>query len=67
MGRRLNLSHLSQEECERILAVIQRDLELRARERERLGLVIPNRYLFSILPGRFIYCSHQSSRNSVSE
>uniref|UniRef100_A0A131YMJ2 Myosin viia and rab n=1 Tax=Rhipicephalus appendiculatus TaxID=34631 RepID=A0A131YMJ2_RHIAP len=37
MGRRLNLSHLSQEECERILAVIQRDLELRAREKERLG------------------------------
>ncbi|CAN8005517.1 unnamed protein product [Ixodes hexagonus] len=37
MGRRLNLSHLSQEECDRILAVIQRDLELRAREKERLG------------------------------
>ncbi|KAH7967374.1 hypothetical protein HPB49_024322 [Dermacentor silvarum] len=41
MGRRLNLSHLSQEECERILAVIQRDLELRAREKERLGPRLP--------------------------
>ncbi|EEC16716.1 hypothetical protein IscW_ISCW013432 [Ixodes scapularis] len=40
MGRRLNLSHLSQEECDRILAVIQRDLELRAREKERLGSVL---------------------------
>ncbi|KAH6938252.1 hypothetical protein HPB50_008299 [Hyalomma asiaticum] len=52
MGRRLNLSHLSQEECERILAVIQRDLELRAREKERLGSSSPTAPLLLCRSGR---------------
>lgn len=37
MGRKLNLSHLSEEECEQILQVIQRDFELRNSEKDRLG------------------------------
>ena len=37
MGRKLNLAHLSEEECEKVLQVIQRDFELRNAEKERLG------------------------------
>ena len=37
MGRKLNLSHLSEEECEKILQVIQRDFDLRQKEKQRLG------------------------------
>ena len=37
MGRKLNLGHLSEEECEKVLQVIQRDFELRNQEKERLG------------------------------
>lgn len=36
MGRKLNLSHLTDEECEQVLKVIQRDFGLRQQERERL-------------------------------
>ena len=37
MGRKLNLAHLSEEECEKVLQVIQRDFELRNAEKERPG------------------------------
>ncbi len=37
MGRKLNLGHLSEAECEKILQVIQRDFELRNAEKDRLG------------------------------
>ncbi|XP_064646553.1 uncharacterized protein LOC135499610 isoform X2 [Lineus longissimus] len=36
MGRRLDLQHLSEEECEKILEVIQRDFNIRQGEKERL-------------------------------
>lgn len=36
MGRKLNLSYLSEDECERILQVIQRDFELREAEKQRI-------------------------------
>ncbi|KAI8497726.1 hypothetical protein Bbelb_243780 [Branchiostoma belcheri] len=36
MGRTLNLSHLSDEEAAQVLKVVQRDFELRRREKERL-------------------------------
>ncbi|XP_074652319.1 uncharacterized protein LOC141906800 isoform X4 [Tubulanus polymorphus] len=36
MGRKLDLSHLSEEECESILQVIQRDFALREKEKERI-------------------------------
>ncbi|XP_064598582.1 titin homolog isoform X2 [Liolophura sinensis] len=39
MGRKLNLQHLSEEECEQILQVIQKDFELRQKEKERLTKV----------------------------
>ncbi|XP_033101700.1 uncharacterized protein LOC117104903 isoform X2 [Anneissia japonica] len=37
MGRKLNLSHLSDGECRQILDVVQRDFRLRQREKERIG------------------------------
>ncbi|ESP01888.1 hypothetical protein LOTGIDRAFT_138885 [Lottia gigantea] len=37
MGRRLNIENLTDEECEKILAVIQKDFTLRQKEKERLG------------------------------
>jgi len=39
MGRKLNLSHLTEEECEQILKVIQKDFDLRQVEKERLAFV----------------------------
>ncbi|XP_071792066.1 uncharacterized protein [Asterias amurensis] len=36
MGRKLNLSHLSEGECRQILDVIQRDFSIRQKEKERL-------------------------------
>ncbi|XP_025093425.1 uncharacterized protein LOC112563549 isoform X6 [Pomacea canaliculata] len=39
MGRKLNLSHLTEEECEKILSVLQRDFEVRQKEKDRIGLV----------------------------
>jgi len=36
MGHHLNLTHLSEEECEQILKVIQRDFDLRQAEKHRL-------------------------------
>ncbi|XP_077997329.1 uncharacterized protein LOC144450559 [Glandiceps talaboti] len=39
MGRKLNLSHLSEEECKQILEVIQRDFKLRQSEEERLNKI----------------------------
>lgn len=39
MGRKLNLSHLSEEECEQILRVLQKDFELRQKEKERIGAI----------------------------
>lgn len=37
MGRKLNLSHLTEEECEKILSVLQRDFEVRQKEKDRIG------------------------------
>jgi hypothetical protein len=37
MGRRLDLTKVTEAECEQILKVIQRDFELRHRDKERLG------------------------------
>lgn len=37
MGRKLNLSHLTEEECERILHVLQKDFEVRQAEKDRIG------------------------------
>ena len=34
--RKLNLNHLSEEECEAVLKVIQRDFEVRQSEKDRL-------------------------------
>ncbi|XP_078701761.1 uncharacterized protein LOC144927866 isoform X30 [Branchiostoma floridae x Branchiostoma belcheri] len=42
MGRTLNLSHLSDEEAAQVLKVVQRDFELRRREKERLRKVAEN-------------------------
>ncbi|CAH1789793.1 unnamed protein product [Owenia fusiformis] len=39
MGRKINLNHLDETECERILNVIQRDFELRQSEKERLSKI----------------------------
>ncbi|XP_076459108.1 uncharacterized protein LOC143292571 isoform X2 [Babylonia areolata] len=39
MGRKLNLSHLSEEECEKILHVLQKDFEVRQTEKERIGAI----------------------------
>ncbi|XP_048237941.1 titin homolog isoform X5 [Haliotis rufescens] len=39
MGRKVNLTHLSQEECEQVLQVIQKDFELRQKEKERLSKI----------------------------
>ncbi|KAK7506449.1 hypothetical protein BaRGS_00002561 [Batillaria attramentaria] len=39
MGRKLNLSHLTEEECEQVLHVLQKDFELRQKERERIGAI----------------------------
>ena len=36
MGRKLNLSHLSDEECKQVLAVIQRDFNVRQKEKDRI-------------------------------
>ncbi|XP_071823371.1 uncharacterized protein [Apostichopus japonicus] len=36
MGRKLNLSHLSDEECKQVLAVIQRDFNVRQNEKDRI-------------------------------
>ena len=38
-GSKLNIDHLSENECERILGVLQRDFHLRSRERTRLRYV----------------------------
>jgi len=37
MGKKFNLGHLNEEECEQILKVIQRDFELREKEKQRLA------------------------------
>lgn len=37
MGKKLNLSHLSEEECEQIMYVLQKDLEVRQIEKDRIG------------------------------
>ena len=37
MGRKLNLSHLTDEECEQILKVIQRDFDIRQHEKGRVA------------------------------
>jgi hypothetical protein len=34
--KHMNLEHLSDEECEKILQVLQKDFELREKEKERL-------------------------------
>ncbi|XP_071942498.1 uncharacterized protein [Antedon mediterranea] len=39
MGRKLNLSHLSDGECRQILDVIQRDFRLRQKEKDRIGIL----------------------------
>ncbi|XP_041374808.1 rab effector MyRIP-like isoform X2 [Gigantopelta aegis] len=39
MGRKLNLSHLTEEESEQILQVIQKDFELRQKEKQRLSVI----------------------------
>ncbi|KAL8558811.1 hypothetical protein ACOMHN_046393 [Nucella lapillus] len=39
MGRKLNVSHLSEEECEKILHVLQKDFEVRQAEKERIGVI----------------------------
>ncbi|XP_023228811.1 uncharacterized protein LOC111629164 [Centruroides sculpturatus] len=39
MTRKINKSHLSKDECEKILAVIQRDCNLRQKEQERLSKI----------------------------
>lgn len=36
MGRKLDLSQLSEQECEQILKVIQKDFELRQKDKSRL-------------------------------
>lgn len=36
MGKRLDLSQLSEEECEQILKVIQKDFELRQKDKSRI-------------------------------
>ncbi|KAJ8019893.1 Rab effector MyRIP [Holothuria leucospilota] len=36
MGRKLNLSHLSDDECRQVLAVIQRDFNVRQAEKDRI-------------------------------
>ena len=36
LGKKLNLNHLSEDECEAILQVIQRDFSLRQQEESRL-------------------------------
>ena len=38
-GRKLNLNHLTDEECEQILKVIQRDFDVRQQEKGRLAYV----------------------------
>jgi len=37
MNRKLNLSHLTDEECEQILKVVQRDFDIREQEKGRLS------------------------------
>ncbi|GFO05476.1 Rab effector myrip [Plakobranchus ocellatus] len=39
MGKKLNLSHLSEEECEQIMSVLQKDFEVRKAEKRRLNEV----------------------------
>jgi len=39
MGRKLNLNHLTDAECEQILKVIQRDFDIRQQEKGRLAYV----------------------------
>ncbi|KAL5005586.1 hypothetical protein ScPMuIL_016744 [Solemya velum] len=39
MGRHLNLTHLSEDECEKILLVIQKDFDLRQKEKKRLSKI----------------------------
>jgi len=39
MGRKLNLNHLTDDECDQILKVIQRDFDLRQQEKGRLAYV----------------------------
>jgi len=39
MGRKLNLSHLTDDECEQVLKVIQRDFDIRQHEKGRLSYV----------------------------
>lgn len=36
MKKQMNLEHLSDEECEKILQVLQKDFELREKEKDRL-------------------------------
>ncbi len=40
MGRKLNLSHLSDTECRQILDVIQRDYQIRQKEKQRIRYVM---------------------------
>jgi len=37
MSRKLNLSHLTDDECKQILKVIQRDFDIRQKEKGRLA------------------------------
>ena len=39
MGRKLNLNHLTDEECEQILKVVQRDFDIREQEKGRIAYV----------------------------
>lgn len=50
MGKRLDLSQLSEEECEQILKVIQKDFELRQKDKSRIEWVhvSDNKYNLSL-------------------
>jgi len=39
MGRKLNLNHLTDDECNQVLKVIQRDFDIRQQEKGRLSYV----------------------------
>src|SRR6218665_3632681 len=50
MGRKLNLSHLSEAECEHILNVVHKDFNIRYMEKERLRSVSQSVYVAHPLP-----------------
>ncbi len=60
MGRKLDLSGLTDNEAEHVLQVVQRDMRLRKKEEERLRLV-----LFSGGSECFTCLSHKAAGSSV--